>query len=262
MPVMPGPRFLPIWLIAAILLGACTARIPYPLGIQGRTRIAVAVSPTTLSAPVHRLSDIGEKGSDKAKLAGDLTAVRQRVDAYAVDWLSRRPGVRLIDDGAGPVETLVRARRQGGDLLLAVDVAGYGQIKRRWVALLFGSGVVEGITQGVLATNATGNPAIGLGVGAEEITSEGLTWIGGSWFWDRYFAPVTLEGSLYRVRDGKLVWRDIVFADNSDEIWSFLTGKGLPGKPQALASGLGHAERDLFRHLGRYMNKEVLIHSH
>lgn len=261
MPAMPRPR-LSIWLIAATLLGACTARVPYPLGIQGRQQIAVAVSPATLSAPVHRLSDIGEKGKNEAKLAHDLAAVRRRVDAYAADWLSRRPGVRIIDDGAPRAVALARARRQGGDLLLAVDVAGYGQIKRRWVALLFGSGVVEGVTQGVLATNATGNPAIGLGVGAEEITSEGLTWIGGSWFWDRYFAPVTLEGSLWRVRDGKLVWRDIVFADNSDEIWSFLSGKGLPGKRQALATGLGHAEHDLFRHLGRYMNKEVLLRRH
>jgi hypothetical protein len=248
-----------LWLIVAVLLGACTAHVPYPLGIQDRTHVAIAVAPATISAPVHRPSDIGDTGRGKLLLDRDLASVRQGVDAYTTGWLRRHPGVSLIGDAARPAATLAQARRQGADLLLAVDVAGYGQIKRRWVGLLFGSGVIEGISQGVLATHATGNPMLGLGVGAEEITSEGLTWIGGSWFWGKYFAPVTLVGSLWRVRDGKLVWRDVVFTDNSDEVWLLLTGKKLPSKRQALAAALGKAEQDLFRHLGRYMHGSLLI---
>jgi hypothetical protein len=256
--IMPGLRPI-LWLIAAALLGACTARVPYPLGIAGRTQATIAIAPATLSAPVHRPSDIGNTGG-KADLDRDLAAVRHGVDAYARGWLRRHPGARLTGDAASPgAAALAEARRQGADLLLAVDVAGYGHIKRRWIGLLFGSGVIEGISQGVLATHATGSPVIGVGVGAEEMVSEGLTWIGGSWLWGKYFAPVTLEGSLWRVRDGKLVWRDIVFADNSDEVWLLLTGKKLPGKRQALATSLSRAEGDLFRHLGRYMHKDVLV---
>lgn len=254
-------RSLP-WLITAALLTACTARVPYPLGIRDRHHIAIDVSPVTFSAPVHRPADIGDAGRGKAVLARDLAAVRHGVDAAVAGWLRRQPGIRRIDGAGHPGTALARARRQGADLLLAVDVAGYGHIKRRWIGLLFGSGVIEGITQGVLATHATGNPMIGLGVGAEEVTSEGLTWVGGSWLWGKYFAPVTLEGSLWRVSDGKLVWRDIVFADNSDEVWLLLTGKPLPGKRRALATGLAHAETQLFRHLGRYLHKEVLIRRH
>jgi hypothetical protein len=250
-----------------MLLAACTTSVPYPLGIEGRQHVAVAMAPSTLSAPVRKLSDIRNGASsasahDKALLQQDLVAVRGNVDTSVQGWLSARKRMRLVNAAqAVPLKVaLAQARQQGADLLLAVDVSGYGHIKRRWIVLLFGSGVIEGITQGVVAADATGNPAIGIGVGAEEMASEGLTWIGGSWFWDKYFAPVTLEGRMWRVRDGRLIWHDIIFADNSDEIWSFLAGKKLPKKQQALAASLRNAEKDMFADLGRYMHEQILFH--
>ena len=266
---MPCPA-RSVWrvLAVALLLSACTVSTPYPLGIEGRKDVAVAMAPSTFSAPVHKLSDIQSTGSsgraadDAALLQRDLAAVRGSVDASVRDWLHQRRRVHLSGDT--PMESLQaaldQARQQGADLLLAVDVSGYGHIKRRWIVLLVGSGVIEGITQGVAAGDATGNPAIGIGVGAEEMASEGLTWIGGSWFWGKYFAPVTLEGRMWRVRDGRLIWHDVIFADNSDEIWSLLAGKKLPGKEQALATSLQNAEKDMFDDLGRYLRQQILIH--
>lgn len=254
--------------VVALLLGACTVNVPYPLGIEGRKDVGVAMAPSTFSAPVHRLSDIrdvavpGQPAHDAALLQQDLDAIRSGVDTSVRNWLHQHQRVNPSGSmAAEPLEAaLAQARRQGDELLLAVDVSGYGHIKRRWILLLFGSGVIEGITQGVAASDATGNPAIGIGVGAEEMASEGLTWIGGSWFWNKYFAPVTLEGRMWRVRDGRLIWHDIVFADNSDEIWSFLAGKKLPKKGQALSASLAKAEKDMFDDLGRYLHRQILIH--
>jgi hypothetical protein len=251
----------------SLLLSACTVSVPYPLGIEGRQHVAVAMAPSTFSAPVHRLSDIQNGASsgathDKALLRQDLAAVRNGVDASVRDWLHGRSYVQRIDAApAAPLkQALAQARQQGADLLMAVDVSGYGHIKRRWIVLMFGSGIIEGLTQGVAAADATGNPALGIGVGVEEVTSEGLTWIGGSWFWGKYFAPVTLEGRMWRVRDGRLIWHDIRFADNSDEFWRLLTRKPMPPKSKALAASLAGAEKGMFEDLGRYMRRQILIH--
>lgn len=251
-----------------LLPASCAIYTPAPLGIQGRKQLAIAVAPSTISAPVHRLSDIRNINKDKvgiALLQRDLAAIRKGTDASVDGWLGKRKGVHRIDgadidgtDAGHPGKALAWAKRKRADLLLAVDISGYGQVKRRWVALLFGSGVAEGVTQGMVVTSATGNPALGLGVGAEEIASEGLTWVGGSWFWGKYFAPVTLEGRLWRVRDGRLIWHDVRFADNSDEIWKLLTGKPLPTKGKALAASLGRAEKGLFADLGRYIHQQIL----
>lgn len=262
-------RPAPVWRLIAVslLLSACTAHVPYPLGIMGKEHVAIAMVPSSFTAPVHKLSDIQNVGTsshaadDKAQLSRDLAAVRLGVDGSVKGWLRQQTGVYPVEGipTGTPAAALAQAKKQGADLLLAVDVSGYGHIKRRWIVLMVGSGVIEAVTQGVAAGDATGNPVLGLGVGAEEMASEGLTWIGGSWFWAKYFAPVTLEGRMWRVRDGRLIWHDIIFADNSsDEIWKLLTGKKLPKKQQALATSLAKAEKTMFDDLGRYM-QQILV---
>jgi hypothetical protein len=252
----------------SLLLSACTVSVPYPLGIAGRQHVTVAMTPSAFSAPVHKLSDIRNidpkhpPADGSTELRRDLTAVRDGMDTSVQDWLHGRQYVQRVD--AEPATSLkaalAQARQQGADLLLAVDVSGYGHIKRRWIAVLFGSGVIEGVTQGAAATAATGNPALGIGVGLEEVASEGLTWIGGSWFWGKYFAPVTLEGRMWSVRDGRLIWDDIEFADNSDQAWRLLTRKPMAPKSKALATSLASAEKAMFTDLGRYLRRDVLIH--
>jgi len=261
----------PVWRLLAVclLLSACTAHVPYPLGIMGKKHVAIAMASSSFTAPVQKLSDIQNVDSSarvadaKAQLRQDLAVVREGVDATVKSWLRKQPGVHPVGEVSTgtPAAALALARTQGADLLLAIDVSGYGHIKRRWIVLMVGSGVIEAVTQGVAAADATGNPVLGLGVGAEEMTSEGLTWIGGSWFWAKYFAPVTLEGRMWRVRDGRLIWHDIIFADNSsDEIWELLTGKKLPKKQQALAASLAKAEKTMFDDLGRYVHGQILVY--
>jgi len=127
----------------------------------------------------------------------------------------------------------------------------------KWVLLMAGTGLIEGVAQGVATAGVTGNPVVGAGVAAEEIVSESLTWLGGAWLWNKYLAPVTLEGRMWRVRDRRLIWHEIQFADSSN-LFRLLFGKKSPKKEKALAMSLKKAEDDLFGDLGRYLGRQIL----
>lgn len=254
--------------VLAFLTAGCAVQAPYPLGIQGKPHVTIAIEPASISAPVKQLADIesprhaDREESNERRLHQDLETIRSKADASAKTRLSQRRYVRSLNiaESTSLVATISRAKAQGADLLLAIDISGYGQIKRKWILLLFGSGVIEGLTQGLAVADATGNPMLGAGVGAEEVASEGLTWIGGSWFWGKYFAPVTIEGRMWRVRDGRLIWRDIRYADNSEVIWKLIAGKKLPKKEQALTASMKEAEEELVGDLDRYVQKQILFH--
>ena len=192
-----------------------------------------------------------------------LETARLNVDAYMRDWLRLRGYTHPKQDGerlaAGGVD-LSRAKAQGADIAIAVDVAGYGRVKRKWILIMAGSGLIEGVAQGVATASVTGNPLLGAGVGAEEIASESLTWLGGGWLWDKYLAPVTLEGRMWRVRDGRLVWHGIQFADSSDPLGLLFGGEPL-NRETALKASLKAAEEELFHDLGHYLDTQVLFYS-
>jgi hypothetical protein len=50
--------------------------------------------------------------------------------------------------------------------------------------------------KGFLVSSVIQNPWLGLGVAAEEMTSEYLTWNGVDWILGETYTPVTLEGQL------------------------------------------------------------------
>jgi len=240
---------------------------PYPLGIKGKTDIRIAATPTSLSAPVPDFSDISSaklKSSEdeKVTIMAALEKVRFSLDADINHWLQQKEGVQLKPkhavSGADISADLAWAKAQGADVLLAVDVAGYGRVKRKWILLMAGSGLVEGVAQGVATASVTGNALLGAGVAAEEVASESLTWIGGSWLWNKYLAPVTLEGRMWRVSDGRLIWHDIQFSDSSD-LLAILFGKETPAKEDVLQASLKEAEDDLFNDLDRYLDKQVFF---
>jgi len=249
----------------AAALAACSVHTPYPLGIKGKPDLSIVLSRTSLSAPVSSLSDISSEESsseanDRARIAKQLEQVRQNVDSSTLDWFTHAQQVHLVPRSDAVVvadSDLLWARRQGADMVLAVDVAGYGRVKRKWILIMAGSGLIEGVAQGVATAGVSGNPLLGAGVAAEEIASESLTWIGGGWLWNKYLAPVTLEGRMWRVRDGRLVWQDIQFADSSDFLALLFGGKTVT-KEDALKASLKEAEDDLFEDLDRYLSKQIL----
>ncbi|MDQ6972945.1 MAG: hypothetical protein Q9M30_09870 [Mariprofundaceae bacterium] len=250
----------------AASLVACSVHVPYPLGIKGKPDLSIALSQTLLSAPVSSLSDIssekpGSEANDRARIGNQLELVRQHVDSFTLDWLINSQQVHVVprsDAVAVGGSDLLWAGRHGADMMLAVDVAGYGRVKRKWILLMAGSGLIEGVAQGVATAGVSGNPLLGAGVAAEEIASESLTWIGGGWLWNKYLAPVTLEGRMWRVHDGRLVWQDIQFADSSDFLALLFGGKTVT-KEDALKASLKEAEDDLFEDLDRYLSKQILF---
>ncbi len=99
--------------------------------------------------------------------------------------------------------------------VLVIRLSGYGRLKRRWVVYLIGTGVVEGVVEGAVVGGAAKNVWVGLAVGLEEIGQEILTWGGGAFLFNMYYAPVTVEGELISTMDGKQVWSHTTF-DNID----------------------------------------------
>jgi hypothetical protein len=95
--------------------------------------------------------------------------------------------------------------------VLVLRLSGYGHLKRRWVVYLIGAGVVEGVVEGAVVGGATKNVWVGLAVGLEEIGQEILTWGGGAFLFNRYYAPVTVEGELISTMDGKQIWSHTTF---------------------------------------------------
>jgi len=250
------------------VLTACSIHTPYPLGIKGKSEIVIATSQASLSAPVSNLADISSVDADdspeaQARVHSELEAARLNLDVYMRDWMQQRENLHTgqFNDSfvAGDDVDLSWAKAQGADIAIAVDVAGYGRVKRKWILIMAGSGLIEGVAQGVATASVTGNPWLGAGVGAEEIASESLSWLGGGWLWNKYLAPVTLEGRMWRVGDGRLVWQDVQFADSSD-LLALLFGGKQPAKEEALKASLKIAEDDLFDDLGHYLDTQVFFH--
>ncbi len=255
-------------MILFIPLVACAVHMPYPLGIKGNPHVIIAVTPAIVSAHVSSLSDIhsmteshakGELNREQVQIRDALEKVRMNVDAYMRNRLSQREGVRIEQSAHAMNKDKVElswAKERGADLVLAVDVSGYGHVKRRWILLMAGTGLIETVAQGVAAAGVTGNPVVGAGVAAEEMAQESL-WLGGAWLWNKYLAPVTLEGRMWRVRDGRLIWHDVQFTDSSN-LFGLLLGKKQPKKEKALAMSLKKAEDDLFSDLVRYIDRQIL----
>ena len=98
------------------------------------------------------------------------------------------------------------ARRLKADALLRVRVHGYGKIKKSWLMILWASSFGEGAAQGVVIAAAAANAWAGAAVAAEEVLQEGFEWFGGGYLFDRFYAPVVLEGDLYSGKTGKNIW--------------------------------------------------------
>lgn len=143
-------------------------------------------------------------------------------------------------------------------LYLSIDLSGYGSVKPKWKKILIGTGAIEAIVQGVVIGSATQNPWLGIGVAAEEMTSEYLTWNGVDWLLGETYAPVTLEGKIVNIKDKKVIWKNSYFVtENSGELKKL--GKAeKKDKSNQLKASLHKAERKLIENLNAYLIKEVM----
>jgi hypothetical protein len=109
-------------------------------------------------------------------------------------------------------QVIALGQATGATVILFTRISGYGKIKKKWLVLLVGSGLVEGVVQGGIAAYAVGNGWVAVGVAAEEILQEALTWGGGAWLFNRIYTPVILETELFSAVDGQVIWTDTSMA--------------------------------------------------
>lgn len=136
------------------------------------------------------------------------------------------------------------------DFVLKIDLSGYGSLKKEWKKVLIGTGIAEGIFQGLVVYAATQNPWLSTAVGAEEITSEYLTWNGVDWILGESFAPVTLEGSLTYSNNKNILWQDSAFVTENDKA---VSKKDKKNKSKQLLASLHKAESKLLDSLNSYI---------
>ena len=145
--------------------------------------------------------------------------------------------------------------KKSSDLYLKVDLSGYGSLKKKWKNILIGTGVAEGIIQGVIVGAATSNFWLGVAVGAEEITSEYLTWNGVDWIFGEAYAPVTLEGKLVYLKTNEVIWEDVSFVTENEDVLTDIEKKD---KSLQLKASLHKAQDELISSLNNYLQNEII----
>ncbi len=141
--------------------------------------------------------------------------------------------------------------------VLVIRLSGYGRLKRRWVVYLIGTGVVEGVVEGTVVGGATKNIWVGLAVALEEIGQEVLTWGGGSYLFNMYYAPVTIEGALISTMDGQKVWSHTAFDSIDRKALRKLPEEERKKKEVQLRVTAEKAEKDLVENLEKAAKKNV-----
>lgn len=143
-------------------------------------------------------------------------------------------------------------------LYLTITLSGYGSLNERWKKIFIGSGIIEGVVQGVVVGSATQNPWLGVAVAAEEFGQEYLTWNGIDWLMGETYAPVTLEGKLVSSKDSQIIWKDSSFiTENSDELKN-MSEDDKKNKESQLKASLHKAEKELISSLNTYLTEEIL----
>ncbi len=119
-------------------------------------------------------------------------------------------GLKGSELSPGQLKDLARAMNAG--LVFKTRLSGYGAIKKKWQLLLLGSGLVEGVVQGVLTYKLLNNKSLAVFIAAEEFAQEALVWGGGIYIFNQVFAPVILESELVSAADGETIWSKTAFS--------------------------------------------------
>ena len=224
-------------LVVSLGIMGCATWGNHGVGLTS-AKVPVVVLPVQNTLKIKHLSDIqriADSESDQSitneseQVAAQMRVAADDIGRCIVTNLSRSDYFQIIPpeqaeafvaalgaDLTSGALTTNQIMAIGGQLnaeaVLVVKVSGYGKIQKKWMVILIGSGVVEGTVQGVVVAAATSSPWAGIGIAAEEILQEVLTWGGGVFLFNRIFTPVILEAELVSTSDGKTIWKDTAFA--------------------------------------------------
>lgn len=226
---MPHLRLL-LCLLSLPVFPGCATWSHHGVQIDDNGKYPISVLPIEVTADIDRLADITTVTTPVAdegpSIQQALATAAQGFDASLAAKLARTGRYTLIQRPpvitatAPPVPDATPwsaadfanlAISADARAVLRVKLVGYGKLKKEWLHYLIGSGIAEGLAQGVIAARLVGNGWVGAAVALEEIIQEILTWGGGAYLFNAYYSPVILESELISTRDGTSIWSDSVF---------------------------------------------------
>jgi hypothetical protein len=205
------------------------------------------------SSDMNRINEALSEDANKKEFEENIKLAVLDIHEYVATNVYHSPGITITDIPACLAGDNVE--NPSTDFILTIELSGYGSIKKQWKTILIGTGVAEGVIQGLVVGAATQNPWLGAAVAAEEIGSEYLTWNGVDWIMGETYAPVTLEGTLLYLKDKKVLWQDSSFVtENEDE----LNDADKKDKAKQLRASLHKAESELINKLNKYLKTEII----
>lgn len=274
------PRRLGVPIVLACLLAGCATWSGHGVTFTPARKLRIAVLPVRRDVAIDKLSDLETVPEPAMPAKDEARLIDQRMQAVATE-MTRAIEARL---GASPyfdvvpheqVEAALAApgmppdtaltpgqiERLGQALdvqaVLVIELSGYGQLKRRWIAILIGSGVGEGVVQGVVVAKATQSAALGAAAMLEEIGQEILTWGGGAHLFNEHYSPVILEGRLTSAVDGKALWSDTALASIDKQALKKLPEDQQKKREVQLRVTAEKAERELVGALEKAVKKQM-----
>ena len=191
-------------------------------------KLNLAILPIQFSVKISKRKEIENVPKDEQKLSykeeasltqAKLETISQGMTRYIGNQLSQSYFFNVVSlDKAIPFANFQLpastsawqdlSQSAGASIFLQIQVEGYGHIKKIWLAYLVGSGLAEGLVEGVAASFALGPKQqwIAASIGAEEALQETAEWLGGAYLLDRFFTPVILKARLINGHTGQVFW--------------------------------------------------------
>lgn len=171
-------------LVLCLALTGCATWSDHGVVLRSQ-KVPVAVLPVRNEVGITKLEDIcapsGEQSapdSQPALIRREMAQVEETIrgnvenrlrDSYFFEVI---PDARVdealatlgVESGAASFSTnqvVALGQATGAKAILLTRISGYGKINRKWLVLLVGSGLVEGVVQGGIAAFAVSNPWVG-----------------------------------------------------------------------------------------------------
>lgn len=226
-----------ICILLACLFSGCATWAQHGVIAEDNNKFRIAVLPIEITAEIGKISDITTSPPDAVDenvfIQAQMKIIGEQLTRDLNTRLSESKYIEIIpiEPSEGVANILTSAAPQawsneefdkfkiGRDVqaVLLVRLVGYGKLKKKWLTYLIGIGVGEAVVQGVLAAKLVGNTSVGIVLAVVEVGQEILVWGGGSYLFNKLYAPVTLEVQLISTLDGKSIWDETVFVSVDKE---------------------------------------------
>ncbi len=231
--------------LLAILFGCCPRE--NIRRAQDLSPLRVSIAPTQSSVRIRHLRYIRSAPSGLSK----------ETEQPLIEQEMERVKTRLSDNFAAKVSSsaILAVAPLDAEAGIFLTVEAYGRVPGKWLFYLVGSGVVEAAVQGIIVEKATGNQWLALGVSAEELASESLTWIGGSFVTNRFLTPIVLSCRIERLSDHKTIWSKHIVSLYSRKIIARLPANQRQQREMQLAGVSDHALSELLNAIEKSSEK-------